>query len=417
MGESYLEYRGIWERREPLIMGKKKKPKKKKPYPVLVLSQEQETQLRTFLENPKEIDLEHLEEQITTPEIAQALVERLPSNDPDAINVLLALKEAFPQRTVQKAIKKTVFRFKQKGLSHPEFEPAKDSQILIKGVERPEPSVYLSPIDGTGSRGVFLALSQLPKGVDVGMGVTNDEKGIKQFFYGRYSKKRMKEIREVFFSNFNHAVETSLSHGATILERAYQDSGRTLGQQAGDYLKLRPWILKNVSFLEKAAIFDFISPESISEGALTAAQIDRLLGHELMENWIIGPEKMRPIMEGIQKARESRILVSEAQKNDQISEVKKNAIHEIYPEEQCLRLKVRLEEMGYVFFKLDEREMATLCLAAARTVAAEGPPSWINPFLSAIMEHSLAFYEKVVGEMGKSPNGVEDDSSPRIKIP
>ena len=114
--------------------------------------------------------------------------------------------------------------------------------------------------------------------------------------------------------------------------------------------------MKNVSFLEKAAIFDFISPDSISEGALTTSQIDRLLGHELMENWIIGPEKMRPIMEDIQKARESRILVSEAQKNEQISEVKKNAIREIYSEEQCLRMKVRLEEMGYVFFKLTKEK-------------------------------------------------------------
>jgi len=398
-------------------MGKKRKPKKKKPYPVSVLSQEQETQLKAFLENPKDIYLENLDEQISTPEIAQTLVERLPSNEPDAINILLALKEAFPQKIVQKAIKKTVFRFKQKGLFHPELEPAKASQILIKGVERPEPSVYLGPVDGTGSRGVFLVLSHLPKGVDLGMGVANDEKGILQFLYGRYTKKRMKEVKEVFFSNFNHAVETSLSHGATILERAYQDSGQTLGQQAGDYLKLRPWMLKNVSFLEKAAIFDFISPDSISEEALTASQIDRLLGHELMENWIIGPEKMRPVMEDIQKTRESRILVSEAQKREQISEVKKKAIHEIYSEEQCLRMKGRLEEMCYVFFKLDEREMASLCLAAARSVAAEDPPSWINPFLAAMMEHSLAFYEKVVGEMGKSPDGVEDNSSSRIVIP
>ncbi len=119
----------------------------------------------------------------------------------------------------------------------------------------------------------------------------------------------------------------------------------------------------------------------------------------------------------IQKTRESRILVSEAQKREQISEVKKKAIRETYSEEQCLRMKRRLEEMGYVFFKLDEREMAYLCLVAARSVAAENPPSRINPFLAAMMEHSLAFYEKVVEKMGKSPNGVENNSSSRIVIP
>ncbi len=397
-------------------MGKKRKPKKKRPYPVSVLSQEQETQIKALLENLRDIDLDNLDKLISTPEIAQALVERLSFDESDAIKILLAFKEAFPQRTVQKAIKKTVYRFRQKGLSFPELGPTKGSQVFVKEVERSEPSVYLSPIDGTGSRGVFLVLSHLPKGVDMGMGVANDEKGILQFLYGRYSKKRMREVREVFFSNFNHAVETSLSHGATILERAYQESGQTLGQQAVDYLKLRPWILRNVSLLEKAAINDFISPDSISEETLTASQIDRLLEHELMQNWIIGPEKMRPVMEDIQKARESRILVSEAQKREQISEVKKKAIHEIYSEEECLRIKGRLEEMGYVFFKLDEREMASLCLTAARSVAVEDLSFRINPFVAAMMEHSLKFYEKMMGEKGKPPDGAEADSSSRIVI-
>lgn len=380
-------------------MGKKKKPKKKRPYTVSVLSPEQETQLRTFLENPRDIDLEHLDEQISTPEVAQALVERLPFDEPDAVKILLAFKEAFPQRVVQKAIKKAVFRFKQKGLFHPELEPSKGSQIFFKGVERTEPTVYLGPIDGNGSRGVFIMLSHLPKGVDVGMGVVNDEKGIQQFLYGRYSKKRMRELKKVFFANFNHAVETSLSHVATILERAYQESGQSLGQQAGDYLKLRTWILKNVSFLGNAAIFNFISPDSISEEILTDSLINRLLAHELMENWIIDPEKLGPVIENIQKTRESRILVSEAQKREQISEVKKKAIHEIYSEEQCLRMKGRLEEMGYVFFKLDERELASLCLAAARSITIEDPSFRVNPFFAAIMEHSLAFYEKMVGDL------------------
>ena len=397
-------------------MGKKRKPKKKRPYPVPVLSQEQETQLKALLENLRDINLENLDQQISTPEIAQTLVERLPSNEPDAIRILLAFREAFPQRIVQKAVKNTVFRFRQKGLFHPELEPVKGPQILVKGVERSEPSVYLSPIDGTGSRGVFLVLSHLPKGVDVGMGVVNDERGILQFLYGRYSKKRMKEVKKIFFSNFNYAVETSISHAATILERAYQDSGQRLGQHAGDYLKLRPWILENVPFLEQAAIYDFISVDSIPNHALTAVQIDRLIGHELTEKWIIAPDKMRPLMEEIQKVKESRILVSEAQRRDRISELKKKAIQDIYSDEQCLRMKGRLEEMSYVFFKLNEGEMAYLTLAAARSMDEKGLLLGINPFLNAVLERSLDFYDNVSGEMGKSDRE-EDDFSSRIVIP
>ena len=397
-------------------MGQKRKVKKKRPQPHSILSQEQEARLNAFLENLKDINPNRLAEQITSPDLAEAIVGRLPSDEPEAVSILLAIKEAFPQRRVRKAVKRTAFRLRQKGLSHPELESKKGPQLLARVEQRPEPSVHVGPVDGAGSRGVFLALSLLPSGVDVGMGVVNDEEGILHFVYGRYSKKRMKEIKDVFFSNFHHVVETSLSHGATILEKAYQDSGQSLGQHAGDYLKLRPWILENVSLLEQAAIFDFISADSIPNRALTAVQVDRLIGHELTEKWIIASDKMRPLMEEIQKVKESRILVSEAQRRDRISELKKKAIQDIYSGEQCLRMKGRLEEMAYGFFKLNEGEMAYLSLAAARSMGERSLLLGINPFLNAILERSLDVYDNMSGGMAKSDRE-EDDFSSRIVIP
>jgi hypothetical protein len=397
-------------------VGKRKKPKKKKPYPSSLLSQEQETQLTALLENLKNISPSNIDEQIPSPELAQAFVDRLPPDDPEVIHILLAVREAFPQKNVQKAIKKTIFRFKQRGLSHHDLEPDKGPAILVRKAEQIEPSAYLGPVDGSGSRGVFLTLPQVPKGVDLGMGAVSDEQGILQFLYGRYSKKRMKEVKDLFFSNFQYAVETSLSHTATVLERAYQKSGQSLGQQARDYLKLRPWILENVSLLSRSVIYDFIPPGSSSKESLTASQIDKLLGHELMKTWIIHPEKMNALMEEIQNVKESRILVSEAQKTERINELKRKAITEIYSEEKRPLLKWRLEEMAYIFFKLDEEEMVHLSLAAAQSIDEKDSPLLVNPFLEAMMERTLAYYLKAAREMDKSKEAAHHSSS-RIIIP
>ena len=396
-------------------MGRRKKPKRKKSLPSSPLSQEQETQLTSLLENPRNIGPSNIDEQIPSPELAQAFVDRLPPDDPESIHILLALREAFPQKNVQKAIKKTIFRFKQRGLSHPDLEPGNGPPILVRKAEKAEPSAHLGPVDGKGSRGIFVTLPQIPKGVDVGIGVVNDEQGILQFIYARYSKKRMKEVKELFFANFRHAVETSISHAATVLERAYQNSGQSLAQQAGDYLKLRPWILENVSLLEQAAIYDLIPLDSISKEGLTASLIDRLLGHELMQTWIIDPAKMTAFVEEIQKVEESRILVSEAQKTEQVNELKRKAITEIYSEEKRLLLIWRLEEMAYLFFKLNEERMARLCLAAAQSIDEKDSPLFVNPFLEAMMERSLGFYKEAAREMDES-KGVTDDTSPRIII-
>lgn len=397
-------------------MAKRKKPKKKKPHPSSLLSQEQQTQLTFLLKNIKNLTNSNVNEQITSPELAQAFVERLPTQGPEAVPALLAVREAFPHKNVQKAIKKTIFKFKQKGISHPDLEPEKGPSILTRTLEVADPSAFLGPVDGTGSRGVLLILPQVPKGVDVGMGAVSDELGFIQFFVGRYSNKRLKEVKEIFFSSFDNAVETPLSHAAALLERAYGKSEEGLNEVSRGYLQLRPWILENVSLLEQSPVYDLMPLDSLSEGTLTPSQIERLLAHELMKTWIIDPEKIKPLMEDIQKVKESRILVSDAQKTDQINEAKRKTISEIYPGQKRLLMKWRLEEMAYFFFKLGEEEMARLSLAAAQSLDEKDSPLLINPFLEAIMERSFIFHGRTAQETLAS-EGAAGDASSKIIIP
>ncbi|NNG06652.1 MAG: hypothetical protein HKM90_02875 [Desulfobacteraceae bacterium] len=397
-------------------MAKKKKPKKKKPDPSSLLSQEQQTQLSSLLKNFKNLNSANVNEQIPGPELAQAFIERLPTQDSEAVPALLAVREAFPEKKVQKAIKKTIFKFKQKGISHPDLEPEKGPAVSVKRLDVADPSAYIGPVDGTGSRGILLILPQIPKGVEVGMGAVSDELGFIQFFVGRYSKKQLKEIREIFFSSFDHAVETPISHAVTILERAYSKNKEGLNESSRGYLQLRPWILENISLLEQSAVYDLIPPDSLSKGSLTRSQIERLLDHELMKTWIIDPDRLKPLTEDIQKVKESRILVSDAQKTDQINEARGKAISEIYSEDKRLLMKWRLEEMAYFFFKLEEEEMARLSLMAALSLDEKDSPLLINPFLDAIMERSLAFHMQAAQDTQES-KGLIEDSPSSIIIP
>jgi hypothetical protein len=397
-------------------VAKRKKPKKKRPDPASLLSQEQQTQLTSLLKNFRDLNNSNVNEQIASPELAQAFVERLPAQNPEAIPVLLAVREAFPHKSVQRAIKKTIYRFKQKGISHPDLEHKKGPPILIRRLEVADPSAYLGPVDGTGSRGVLLILPQIPKGVEVGMGAVSDELGFIQFFVGRYSKKRLKEIKEIFFSSFDNAVETSISHAATLLERAYSKNEEGLNELSRGYLQLRPWILENVSLLEHSAVYDLIPLDSVAKASLTRSQIERFLAHELMKTWIIDADRIKPLMEEIQRVKESRILVSDAQKTDQINEARRKAIEEIYSEDKRLLMKRRLEEMAYFFFKLEEEEMVRLSLAAAQSLDEKDSPLLINPFWDAIMERSLAFHMQAAQETQPS-KGAAGEPSSKIIIP
>jgi hypothetical protein len=90
------------------------------------------------------------------------------------------------------------------------------------------------------------------------------EKGILEFLHGRYSRKKMKELKEVFFSKVPHMVETSLSHVTTVLENAYNLEKGNPGESAREYLGLRPWLIKNADLLDRPAVSEFIALDSIT---------------------------------------------------------------------------------------------------------------------------------------------------------
>lgn len=393
-------------------MHKKKKSQKKKPHPIASLSSEEETLLSSLLEDLQNIDLSNLKEKIPSPQLAQALVEKLSAENPETPEILLAVKEAFDQKNVQKAVRKAAFKLRQKGVSLPVLDTKEPPAFKIQKVEKEEPAAYLGSIDGVGSRAIFIVVPQIPARVDLGMGVVNDEQGILEFSYNRYSKKQVKEVKAIFFERVRPMVETSLPHAATVLERAYNQRGTEAKDASRGYLQLRPWLLEQVTLLDQSPAYDLISSDNRSGQILTDSQIEKLLDHELMDTWFVDLEALKPFVTEIVKVQESPILVSDAQKAQRINELKEDAIAKIFPHEKRLLLKTRLEEMAYIFFKLEEESYARLCLAAAMTSTEEDSLLKVNPFLKFMVERTLNYLLKE----NQGNGGTEASGQPSSRI-
>jgi hypothetical protein len=384
-----------------------KKQNKKRPSGSLPLSHEEETRLRSILEHSPPIDLSELKGQVQTPRLAQALLERLPLDRAGAADIVLALKAAFPETPVQKEAKRAIFRLRQRGATVPNEAGEEPPAFRMAGSEpAPKPSAFLGSLDGFGARAVFIMIPQALSGVSVGMGVISDEKGLLDFLCGRYGRKRVKELKEIFFAKVPHMVETSLSHAATVLEAAYARTGTGSDRATRDYLQLRPWLLENVTLLKRPVILDLIPQEELSGGAPTPMQMEGLLEHEWMKTWIIDPEMISPLVGEVVKAEESPILVSPEQKASRIQDLKRLHLERIYPPERRVLLKGRLEEMAYLFHKQGEEQHARTALAAALSLEEQDSSFRVNPFLRLMIDRSLAYYLKPTqkaGTPGPSP--------------
>ncbi len=395
-------------------MRRKTKTRKKPTSPPL-LNQEQEALISTLLKEIDSTDPAEILARIPDSRCAQVLIDRLPLNDESTIPMLLTLRVGFKDKGVVKAIKRALFKLKRRGVSTEEFHTEEgDSSTILKPSQKDPPRCYVGTVDGAGLRTVVIIVHRGGKGLDVGLGVVSDQQGIQEFFYRNLSKRSAKEMEENFSREAGPLVETSLSHAATILEESYQRHLTLKSDVPADYLELRPWLLENAPVLARPVIYDCIPETSISDTILTDSQLMELFDHELMEFWLIELEALRPFMEDMFKVRESPIVLTEAQKSYRIREIKEKCMGEIFSPERRKLLKHRLEEMGYVFFKLGQEETAGVALAAAHAADQESTILKANPVIETLLERSLTFYTKAMEERDTEQSRERGESSPII---
>jgi hypothetical protein len=393
-------------------MKRKKKSKKKISAPHSLTDHEGKL-LNTLLSDFKDIEPSEIVRKIPDSRFAEILVERLPLSEGPSVSLLLALSERFEEKPVLKAIKRAAFKLRKRGIPVGEFYPERGSSgNILKPPPKEKPIAYAGPVlDMVGSRAVLILMERDMKGRKMGAGVVSDEKGFQEFFYATFSKKRIKEIRDSLSKETGPLVETSLTHAATILEKAYHQHIRLHSNGPADYLELRPLLLKDIALLDSPVIHDFISEVSVSDAVLTNSQLINLFKHKPMESWFIEFEPLRPFMEDILKLDDSPIVLTEIQKLERARQIKEKCMEKLFDDEKRGLLKHRFEEMAYIFFKLGEEDSSRACLDAAGALGEEDSILKKNAVIEFLLERSLDFYMNAIKEKADDESQRQDPPS------
>ena len=395
----------------------KKKQKKKKQVGKPLLTHDEEALVNSLLRDFQAADPAQFVAGIPSPRIAANFIERLPLHEAPPVPLLSELDQAFKEKEVRKALKRLVFKLKKKGHSvEGLYQEKGGSAPILKALSKEGPTAFLGSLDGAGFRTVLITFHRSAKGVDLGIGLASEEHGLRQFVFGNFSKKNVREIKENLLEEVGQLVETSLSHAATILESAYQRHLELHSEAPDQYPELRPWLLENTSLLDKPAIFDALTDAPSSQRVLTDSQLEKLFSHELMASWLVELESLRPYLDEIRNVDKSQIVLTEAQKFEREREILDKAVEELFPAPRRAFLKQRLEEMAYFFFKLDDKESSGICLAAARTLDKEDDFLRRNPVIEFLLKRSIDFYMDQIHETDEDRSSQEQDA-PRIILP
>jgi len=324
-------------------------------------------------------------------ELDTAIVEGL-AGVPSAATatILMQMKASCRSKAVLKAIKKSLYRLKQRGISIEDTGEKERTAPAIRPLPASPPKGFVSGIDYVGNRLIVLGIPRVPRGLHTLQALASDIEGLLDFQRDEMTRKAF----DGFLENLRERtrlpiVEVPPAYGRFLLEEACsltEKKGKTPSQ---DYLMARREIGDIGNGVHGPLIYQFLDQDEIRGNDRILADSKDLLTIEGIINWLLEPEEVESYVREVNDAEQSKIAVNPAQKEQWLQGIYRRALGELFPPERRFLYKRRLEETAYVLLKLDRSDEAKRCLAAALDLENEISSFRPNPFLLQLVITSI----------------------------
>jgi hypothetical protein len=337
-------------------------------------------------------------------EIFQSLFPVL-EKDPQTAGNLAELMVAIPDRMtgkllgrmfevtrdkkIRRAIRRSLYRLKGKGIPVEEILPDKGRSVLRPLKAEPKEG-YASGIDFLGYRFLWLIIPHAGRGLTVMHGIVSDREGIIDFSREEMTRKGFRSFfEEVQEKNPFPFVEVDSSYVAFLLMQSYQLTLQKKKNLPQDYLGAKSEIESVKKEYPKPLIYSYLQADEIGGDDRMLRKGADLLKSDIFSSWRIEEEQIRPYADEVWEAEESKIVLNPTQKEARFQGIYQKALSELFSGERRFLYQRRLEEMAYVLFKLGREEEAKISLAVA--IDLEKPLNLIqpDPFLFQLVVKSI----------------------------
>ena len=318
---------------------------------------------------------------IDSPLLCAAILERIPSVCSDNSDLIPFIKEIkkkfFQDKNVKKSLKRLIFKLKNKGSDLISLiEEKEESPVITPKVEKEV--AYMAFIPGSFKVLVFAVHMYSKTSFDMAIAFINVISEVKTFELERSIKLRTTNKIRSYIKNFfakmveEKMVEIPLSYGRYILEKAYK---KTLEDSKNNDLRIFiDWIRKNGPDLDKKPIYDLIpKPEVVSVSDLEIEKIFSLnaTGNQIMLTIMAlkDEQQVKELLEKLNNIRNSPLVLEEYQIQEREREIKEEYIEKLIDPEI---LKEFFEDLSYYLYLLNQKEEAQICLKLAYIFEEKG---------------------------------------------
>lgn len=339
------------------------------------------------------------------PERAEKIIEALGKIiHPRMARVLLRLSEKSADKKIRKAIRRSLYRLKLKGISVEKISPEKEGPIF-RPLQADPPKGFGGPLDSLGQRFLILVVPHIGRGLTVMQGIISDTEGLIDFYGVEMSRKRFRE----FFAEIQQGgpfplIEIDPSYVGFLFTQAYQrslDKGKGV---AREYLQLKKEIESIKKEYEKSPAYSFLKEGDLEGDNPILERGVELLRTNLFSAWGLDEKEVQPYAEEVREAEASKLILNQAQEKARFQGIFERALSELFSEERRSIYRRRMEEMAYYLFKLGKEEEAKASLAVAIDLKKPANRFQPNPFLLQLVVNSILNYLSKIYE--KEEQGV-----------
>jgi hypothetical protein len=321
-------------------------------------------------------------------DLARSLIHLLAESDDEGAGAALsALVDETRQRELRREIKRALYRLTQRGRWQAE-KPAPPPTAALLGAAENEPEAWLSPIDPTGTRLLWMS-KRVPEGVASVSAITTEDYGLREIHAGQTTRKALRQAqRDLIARSGIPLVEAPWPHVHDLIRDAWEatkDRAR-LGDVPGTLRLLAPRPPERGphpvdAYLDRTAL-------AADENALADSAA---LGEPELAAWLLPFEWIEPAMQTIREATKSLVVTSPVHERERLEGAFARAVDELFEDPaRRARFANRLEETAYLLAKRGAVGPARSLLAAALAARTERPIAEI-PLLAELARRSLGF--------------------------
>lgn len=309
--------------------------------------------------------------------------------DPAAVDALIKIERGATAKDLKREARRSLFKLEQRGLPIPREDASGGQRPAVGSISEIEG--YLSVIDGAGDRLVWLLRPHAGGGLQLLQGVVSDRSGLLRSDGGVVKRKDLRAQAEEIQKNGGLPMAlVPWEYADGILYDAYEKA-KAAGQKTAQFSSMRAAFNATKPREVEHPVYSRLAKES-AQTEDWRSQSRRLLDEPAFRFWLVDEDWMKPYLDRIGQAQESRLVLNDAQKEERLAAIVRDAAREIFSGESGAIFRRRLEDASWCLAEAGRREPALLAFAVALQLA-EGETGMLDiAFLTGLVQKSIAYY-------------------------